>query len=78
VEASRQWTIKKQVQNTPNTLDALGNASFECEQMSELLKRKLSILKLGKMTLQSRDLKKDCHRKMLCSLGGLKFSCLPI
>jgi hypothetical protein len=23
-------------------------------------------------------LKKDCHRKMLCSLGGLKFSCLPI
>jgi hypothetical protein len=40
MEASRQWTIKKQVQNTPNTLDALGNASFECEQMSKLLKRK--------------------------------------
>jgi len=69
---------QKQVQNTPNSLDALGHASFQCEQMSNLFKRNLLILKLGKMILQSRDLKKDCHRRMLGSLGGLKFSCLSI
>ncbi len=72
VEACTQWTIKKQVQNTPNTLDALGHASFQCEQISNLLKRKLSILKLGKMILQSRDLKKDCHRRMPRSRGRIE------
>jgi hypothetical protein len=67
VQVNTQWTIKKQVQDTPNTLDVLGHASFQCEQMSNLLKKKLSILKLGKMIIQSRDLKKDCHKRMPCS-----------